>query len=147
MTVRAALVGELFRRCRDEQPDVEWIEGYPGDNPPRRRVWVFEIEGPISYPTASTQLSQDDFDVTLHAESDVGGQSRAQAMADVEAWLTTVLRVLADDPSLGGEIDPGLASTPGQMSGPYSEPNQVEIGGFAGAAQLILHFESRPTTT
>jgi hypothetical protein len=144
VTVRAELLIELFRRCRAERPDIQWVEGYPGDSPERERVWPFEIEGPIIYPVGSTQFVEDDFTVTFHGMSETGGQSRADAITNVEAYLTTVLSVIQATPDLGGEIDPGLATTPVSMNGPYSEPNTVEPGGFTGMGALVVRFESRP---
>lgn len=145
MTVRSLIIAELFRRCADERPTIEWVAGYPGDNPPREMVWVFEVEGEITVPTFPMRQLDDTFLVTLHAHSSTAGQSRAEAMANAEGYLSTVEAVILAAPALGGTVDPALATTFGTKSGPYSEPNSVEPGGFRGICALDIRFESRPT--
>lgn len=145
MTVRTALVAELFTRCRTGRPGITWFEGFPGDNPPREMVWLSNMTGPIEIPTfnATPLTIQDTATVTLSAESATGGVSRAEAMANVEAYLTDVIRILAAAPNFDGAVEGALTLVPTELRGPYSLPNVVE-GGFMATADLDLEFLSRP---
>jgi hypothetical protein len=146
VTVRTDLVAELFTRCRADRPDIEWIEGWPGREPPRERVWVFELEGQIEMPLfgASPLIYEDQALMTLHAVSETGGQSRQQVMAKVEAYLTVVMDIVRTNPSLDRVVDATLAITLVALRGPYSGPNATEPG-FAGMAALDVRFDTRLT--
>jgi hypothetical protein len=144
MTVRTAVLVELFNRCASVRPDVEWIPGFPGDDQPRRRVHVWEITGTMDSP-ASPDVYYDEPTITVHVEDDTGGMSRGEAMQHVEDLVTVVCDVIRIDPTLGGGIDPGLATYVGEIRGPYSEPNPVEAG-FSGRMSVDVRFQSYVTS-
>jgi hypothetical protein len=149
MTQRTAILTELFTRCATIRPDVEWIPGFPGDDPPRRRVHVWEFEGDMEAP-ASPDVYYDNPTLTVHFEDDTGGMSRAEAMQRVEDLVTVMCDVIRLDPTLGGnaetsQVRPGLATYIGMIRGPYSEPNPVEAG-FSGRMSADVTFNDSVAT-
>lgn len=145
MTVRTDLVAELFARCRDGRPSIDWSEGFPGADPSRELVWLSNMVGQITIPVinATPLTVQDDATITLSADCATGGLDRLTAMANVEAWLTDVIRIVAYSPELNGAVDGTISLVPTDMRGPYSQPNTVEAG-FMASAELDLEFSSRP---
>lgn len=147
MSLRTAIITELFTRCQTARPDVGWIPGWPGDSPPMERVWVWEVEGDLDSP-AFPDVYDDPFTITLAAESETPGRGRAEAMQAVESYLTVVQDIVRIDPGMGGQIDPGLATYLRTMRGPYSEPNIQGGSGFSATAAMEVEFQCRlPTPT